>query len=107
MRILLDECIPKRIRHEFAGHTVFTVAQKGWAGIKNGELLKRMLADGFEVFVTVDQSLRYQQNLPTVNIAVLVLIAPSNRAADLLPLIPGANAALATIQPGECVEIRQ
>ncbi len=106
MRILLDECVPKRLKREFPGQDVHTVQAMGWAGIKNGELLKRMVADSSEVFVTVDQNLRFQPNLQAAKIAILVLVASSNRTADLLPLMPSANAALTTIQVGDCVEIR-
>jgi hypothetical protein len=106
MRILLDECVPKRLKREFPGHDVHTVADMGWSGVKNGELLKRVVVDQFEVFVTVDQNLRFQQNLQATKFAVLVLIASTNRAADLLPLMPNANAALATIRAGDLVEIR-
>ena len=98
--------MPKRIKRKFSGHDIHTVREMGWAGVKNGELLKRMAADKFEVLVTVDQNLSFQQNLATMNIAVLVLIAGSNRTADLLPLMTAANAALMTIKAGEVVEIR-
>lgn len=78
----------------------------GWAGKKNGELLALMAPQGFEAFVTVDQNLSYQQNLRAAQVVVLVLIAASNRLADLLPLMPSVHAALATIQPGDLVEVR-
>src|SRR5438046_1504532 len=100
MRILLDECVPRRLRREFPDHEVHTVPEMGWSGKKNGELLQLMLPENFEVFLTVDQNLRYQQNLRTAHIAVVVLVAPSNRLADLLPLMPSILAALGTIQPG-------
>jgi hypothetical protein len=77
----------------------------GWAGKKNGELLALMAGTGFEVLLTVDQNLRYQQNLVSAGVAVIVLVAPSTRLADLIPLMPAAQAALATIRPGDVVEI--
>jgi len=77
----------------------------GWSGKKNGELLQLMAGQGFEVFMTVDQNLRYQQNLHGAGIAVVVLVAASNRLADLVPLIPSALAALAIVKPGDVVEI--
>jgi hypothetical protein len=77
----------------------------GWSGKKNGELLRLMLPEHFEVFVTVDQNLRYQQDLRAAQIAVVVLVAPTNRLADLLPLMPAVLTSLATIQPGDLVEI--
>jgi hypothetical protein len=87
------------------GHDVRTVPEMGWSGKKNGELLQLMAAKGFEVFITVDQTLRYQQNLQAAAVAVVVLVAASNRLTDLLPLMPSARAALASIKPGAVVEI--
>ena len=77
----------------------------GWSGKKNGELLQLMAGQTFDVLLTVDQSIRYQQNLQAAGVAVLVLIAPSNRLADLAPLIPSALAALGSIKPGDVVEV--
>jgi hypothetical protein len=77
----------------------------GWSGKKNGELLQLMTGQGFEVLLTVDQNLRHQQKLQTVGVAVVVLVAASNRLADLLPLVPSALAALTTVRPGDVVEI--
>ena len=106
MRILLDECVPRPIRRELTGHDVRTIREMGWAGKKNGELLALMAGTGFEVLLTVDQNLRYQQNLAASGVAVVVMAAPTNRLADLLPLIPSVEATLGKIQPGDVVEIR-
>ena len=101
MRVLIDECAPRRLRTYLPGHDVRTVPEMGWSGKKNGELLGLMAADGFEVLVTVDQNLRHQQNLAGSGVAVVVLTAATNRLADLVPLMPSALAALATIKPGD------
>lgn len=77
----------------------------GWSGKKNGELLALMATQGFELLLTVDQSLRYQQSLQAVGIALIGLVAASNRLADLVPLMPSVQAALGSISPGEIVEI--
>jgi hypothetical protein len=77
----------------------------GWLGLKNGALLAQMAASGFEVLLTVDQNLRYQQNLAAAGVAVVVLIGNTTDFADLLPLMPAACAALARIKPGDVVEI--
>jgi PIN domain-containing protein len=106
MRILLDECVPRPLKKELTSHDVHTVPEMGWSGKKNGELLALMVPQGIEVFVTVDQNLSYQQNLRAANVAVIVLIAPSNRLTDLLPLMPSVHSALTTIQPGDLVEVR-
>lgn len=99
MKLLLDECIDRRLARDLPGHEVKTVPQMGWAGKKNGELLA--LAEGvFEVFVTVDRNLSFQQNFPAFKIAVLVLHAPSNTLADLKPLAPKILATLPALREG-------
>ena len=99
MRILLDECVDWRLSRDVIGHDVKTARQMGWATIKNGELLA-LAAQQFDVFVTVDRNLSFQQNLAAFPIAVLVLRARTNRLADLRPLIPALLAALSTSKPG-------
>ena len=100
MKILLDECIDRRLARELKGHTVKTVPQMGWAGIKNGRLLAAAEKE-FDVFVTVDRNLSFQQHLPKFNIAVLVLRARSNRLSDLRPLVPAILAGFAALKAGE------
>ena len=100
MRLLLDECIPKRLKRELPGHEVRTVQDMGWAGIKNGALLK--LADGqFDALLTVDQGIEYQQNLSGLKISVVVMLAASNDVDDLRPLLPSVEQALASLRAGE------
>ena len=106
MRILLDECVPRPLRRELTGHDVRTIREMGWAGKKNGELLVLMAGAGFEVLLTVDQNLRYQQNLAASGVAVVVMVASTNRLADLVPLMPAVEAALSSIQAGVIVEVR-
>ena len=91
MRIPLDECVPQPLRHELAGHDVHTIRKMGWAGKKYVELLALMSGAGFEVLLTVDQNLRHQQNLATFGV---VMVVRTNRLAELVPLIPGVEAAL-------------
>lgn len=105
MRILLDECVPRPLRREFPLHDVQTIREIGWAGKKNGELLALMSDAGFEVLLTVDQNLRYQQNLAGSGVAVVVMVASSNRLAELLPLVSDVEAALFHIRAGDVVEI--
>jgi predicted nuclease of predicted toxin-antitoxin system len=106
MRILLDECVPRPLRRELADYEVRTVVEMGWSGKKNGELLQLMIQENFTILLTTDQNLRYQQNLQQAGVAVVVLVASSNRLPDLLPLIPSVRSVLATIAPGVVVEIR-
>lgn len=104
MKLLLDECIDRRLSRDLAGHEVKTVPQMGWAGITNGELLT-LAAQEFDVFITVDRNLSFQQNLPKFNIAVLVLHAVSNRLADLKPLAQKILTMLPTLTKGEAEHI--
>jgi len=95
--LFLDECVDRRLAKHIAGHDVRTARDMGWTTIKNGELL-RLVAGQFDVFVTVDRNLSFQQNLSAQPFAVAVLAAPSNRLADLLPIVPVLIANLATMQ---------
>ncbi|MGH8866196.1 MAG: hypothetical protein ACREVZ_16395 [Burkholderiales bacterium] len=104
MRILLDESLPQELRNELPEHTVVTVGEGGWSGLTNGELLLQA-ADRFDVFVTADQNLQFQQNLSKLPIAVLVLVAVSNRIELLRPLIPGLRSALNALQPRMFVRV--
>jgi hypothetical protein len=101
MNILLDECTPRVVKSRLHSHSVRTVQEMGWAGLKNGELLAA--ADGhFDVFITTDKNLRFQQNLKKYSFAVLLL--PSNQVPVVLGLIRDIEAALTTIKPGDFVE---
>ena len=104
MRLLLDECVPKRLERESRGHDAKTVQDMGWAGIKNGALLR--LADGqFDALLTVDQGIEYQQNLSGLSICVVAMMAPSNDVDDLRPLLPGVEQALLSVRPGEIIRV--
>jgi hypothetical protein len=100
VRILLDECIDRRLAKEIDGHEVVTVPQAGWAGIKNGELLA-LAQQQFDVLVTVDRNLSFQQNLPQFNIAVVILQAPTNRLNDLRRLVPKLHGLLQGLVKGQ------
>lgn len=105
MRILLDECVPRPLKREFTDYEIRTVVEMGWSGKKNGELLQLMDQESFTVLLTTDQNLRYQQNLQQAGVAVVVLVAPSNRLTDLVPLIPSVRSVLSTIAPGQVIEV--
>ena len=87
MRVLLDESLPRPFAALLSGHEVRTVAGLGWSGTQNGELL-RLAADRFDILITADRNLEHQQNLTTLPIAVVVLVAPTNRLESLVPLVP-------------------
>ena len=105
MQILLDECVPRPLKSELTDYEVRTVVEMGWSGKKNGELLQLMAQQSFTILLTTDQNLRYQQNLRGAGVAVIILVALSNRLANLVPLIPNVRSVLAVIAPGEIVEV--
>jgi hypothetical protein len=104
MRILLDESVPRQLAPLLTGHEVATVAQMGWAGRKNGELL-RLATPEFAAFVTLDRNLEHQQNLERIGIGIAVLVARDSRIQSLAPLIPDLLRALAALRPGQLVHI--
>jgi hypothetical protein len=87
LRILIDECVDWRLSRDIVGHEVKTTRQMGWSTIKNGELLA-LAESSFDVFLTVDRNLSFQQRISSLKIAVLILRASSNRLAALRPLVP-------------------
>jgi uncharacterized protein DUF5615 len=96
MRVLLDESLPRKLQHDVQTDLVRTVPEMGWAGIENGSLL-RLAETEFDVFLTRDRNLQYQQNLKNFNLAVIVLIAPTNDIEDLRPLMPEVNRVILNI----------
>jgi predicted nuclease of predicted toxin-antitoxin system len=104
MKVLLDECVPRKLRRELPEHEVLTVTERGWSGVKNGNLLALAEAE-FEVFLTVDQNLKYQQNLKSFNIGIILLVARNNRLKTLLPLMPEAREALEHVKAGDFVRV--
>ncbi len=104
MRVLLDECLPRRLGRLLVGHQVLTVPQAGLAGLKNGALLSRA-AGSFDVLITIDQSIPNQQNLAGAGIALIMLIAVSNRMEHLAPLAPDIIAILPTVVAGQIYRI--
>lgn len=89
MKILLDESLPRKLRNSFGQeHEVSTVRDMGWLGKKNGELLRLMIDNNFELFVTVDRNLPYQQNLARLPLTIFILCAINNRLETLQKLIP-------------------
>lgn len=104
MRVLLDECVDVRLARTIAEHDVWTVARLGWAGITDGVLLERA-AKSFDVLITTDRNLEFQQNLARFDLAVVVLEARTNRLADLELLVPSLLALLPMVVPGRATHI--
>ena len=105
MKVLLDESLPIGLAKELSGVEVSTVRAQRWLGLKNGVLLRAAVDAGFNVLLTADRALRYQQNLPQIGIGVVLLLRVRNRMSDLRPLLPRIMAALAVVRNGELVEI--
>jgi hypothetical protein len=99
VKVFVDECVDRRLARDIVGHDVKTAREQGWSTIKNGELLA-LAAKEFDVFVTVDRNLSFQQNLPAFTIAVIVLRAHSNRLRDLQPLVPELLASIPAARRG-------
>jgi predicted nuclease of predicted toxin-antitoxin system len=99
LRVLLDECVDWRLARDLAGHETKTVSDMGWTGITNGALL-RLASQQFDVFVTVDQNLSFQQSLIGFDIAVVVIRATRNRLSDLRSLLPQILTAIGSARRG-------
>lgn len=104
MKVLLDECVPRKLKRELTEHETLTVTERGWSGIKNGQLLA-LAESEFDVFLTVDQNLKYQQNLESFDIGIILLIAINNRLKTLLPLMPETREALENIKTGDLIRV--
>lgn len=103
--MLLDECVPRRLRRELPGHDIRTVSEMGWSGIKNGPLLHRA-AQEFDVFLTVDQGIEYQQNPVGLALAIVVMVAMSNDIDDLRPLMPRVRETINSASPETVVKVK-
>lgn len=104
MRILVDESLPRQFAAELSGHDVSTVRAQRWLGLRNGVLLRAAVRAGFEVLVTADRSLEFQQNLQAIGIAVIVL-AVRNRMPELKPIVPRLLRALESIGRGQVIKV--
>ena len=104
-KILLDECVDRRLAKAIHKHAVKTVPEMGWAGLKNGELLKKAQGQ-FDLFLTTDRNLSTQQNLTQYNIAIVVLCAKTNRLQDLKAILPKGLKQLNSLQKGKAVFVK-
>ncbi len=104
MRILLDESLPRKLTLELTGHETQTVQRRGWSGLKNVALI-RTANQEFQVLVTGDQNLEFQQNPATLAISVIILVAVNNRIETLRPLVPRVLEVLKNIRPGQLVRV--
>ena len=105
MRVLVDQCLPRHLAAELPGHEATTVRAQRWLGLRNGVLLRAAIDAGFEVFITNDSSIEFQQNVQRIGIAVIAIVGVRNRIQDLRPLIPRILEHLETIERGTVVTI--
>ena len=98
MRVLLDESVPSRLGAMLVGHQATSVQNRGWAGVKNGKLLALAAAE-FDILLTADKGIEFQQNLAMLPLAVLVVVARTNRMVDLAPLVPAILQAIGEMSP--------
>jgi Domain of unknown function (DUF5615) len=103
--VLVDESVPRQLAPELRGHEVRTVAEVGWTGLKNGELLRRAADAGFAGFITMDRNLQYQQNIGRLALGIVLLRAANNRVEAVLPLAPAVLIVLSQLRPGAVVEV--
>lgn len=105
MKVLLDECVPRKLKDHIVGHECHTVPQAGLAGKKNGELLVLAEKTGFEIFLTVDRGIAQSQNLHLETMAIVVIRSKSNRLADLSDHIPDLLRVPESIEPGQLIRM--
>ena len=105
MKVLLDECIPRKFKNSLPNHECLTVPEAGLAGRKNGELLSLAERAGFAVLVSIDKGIEYQQSIRGRKIGIVLIRARSNRLADLLPHAQSCDAEIRTVRPGRTVHI--
>jgi len=104
MKLLLDENLPHELRYYLAGHAPYTAAFMGWKGISNGDRLDKAAGADFDVVITKDTKIEYEQDLTALPVAVLIIQARANSFYDFRPLLPAILSALATIRPKTLVK---
>jgi hypothetical protein len=104
MRVLLDECVNPRVKNAFAKHEVRTVIEMGWGGITNGRLMA-LVQQRFDVFVTIDQNLEYQQNLTKLTFGLVVVAVPDNNIKYYRPIFAELMKAAESVRPGQVIHI--
>ncbi len=105
MKVLLDECLPKQLKYELENYDIKTVPEMDWSGKTNGELL-RLAEEKFDIFVTVDQNLKYQQNLKHAKIAIVLIVIPNNQYETFRHILPKLRQALRSAKPNSLVIVK-
>jgi hypothetical protein len=105
VRVLVDESLPRQFAADLTAHEATSVRAQGWAGLRNGVLLRAAVDAGFDVLLTADSNMRFQQNLRAIGIAIVVIRGVRNRLADLRPLLPRILDAIGRVRQGEVIEV--
>src|SRR5450755_4842712 len=105
MKILLDECVTKRLKPYSVQHEVSTVAKQDWSGIKNGQLMTVAAAAGFEILLTIDKNFQHQQNIGKYNLVVVVLESPSSKLEILIQYLPAFEQHLLSFAKGNAYSV--
>ena len=106
MKVLLDECVDWRLGRVIVGHEVWSVQETGWSGIVNGALLRMASDNGFQIFITTDKNLRYQQNLKSFSLSTVVLTSPRSTLKYLRMLVPQLLQQISEMKSGEVYELQ-
>lgn len=106
MKILIDECLPIRLKDEYAEHIVSTVQEMGWQGKRDNELLKLAVDKGFEIFITIDKNIRYQQNTKKIKLGIIVLDMPRTKLENLKPMTKNVLALISKAQPYKVYQLK-
>lgn len=105
MRVLIDECLNWRLGRALTGHHTISVQRMGWSGVQNGNLIRLAEENRFDVFLTGDRNLAYQQDIDSRSLAIIVLEAPGTELSQTLPLMPKVLAIMAALRPGQIVRV--
>jgi hypothetical protein len=105
MRVLIDECLPRRLKKHLVGYDCRTAPEAGLAGKRNGELLSIAQQQKYEIFMTMDKGVEYEQNLQGLSLGIIILRAKSNQLFDLLPYVSDCLEQMKSIKPGEVVRV--
>ena len=100
MKILLDECVTRRLKSYFPAHIVKTVTDQGWNGLKNGELMQKAVSEQFDLLLSIDKNIQFQHDIPKFDLIIVVLDTPTSNVKDIAPLIPRLNERMQGFQKG-------
>ena len=107
MKILLDECVTKHLKPHLVGHLVFTVRELGWSGVKNGKLMALCVENGFDILLTIDKNLQYQQNLDKYPVTIVIFNCYSSKVEELIQFLPEFESQLPSYQKHQAYQIHR